>query len=71
MPRDSGHEGVRDCRQTRHCRGMARKTAEPKRPAADGIWGSPQHLEGSFPDTDPGAAPTENLGIRRQYHKGV
>jgi hypothetical protein len=29
--------------------------------AADGIWGSPAHVEGSFPDTDPGAVPTENI----------
>jgi hypothetical protein len=25
----------------------------------------------NFPDTDPGAAPIENWGIRRQYHKRV
>jgi hypothetical protein len=27
------------------------------------------HLEGSFHDTDPRVAPTENLGIHRQYHQ--
>jgi hypothetical protein len=26
---------------------------------ADGIWGSPPHLEGSFPDTDSGVVSTE------------
>jgi hypothetical protein len=31
--------------------------------AADSIWGSPPHLEGSSLDSDPGAAPPENLGI--------
>jgi hypothetical protein len=56
-------------RQARHRRRMARKTAEPTLHTADGIWGSPPHFEVSFPDTDPGAAPTENLGIRRKYHK--
>jgi hypothetical protein len=30
---------------------MARKTAERTLCAADGIWGSHPHLEGSFPDT--------------------
>jgi hypothetical protein len=29
--------------------------------AADSIWGSPPHAEGSVPHTDPGAAPTENI----------
>jgi hypothetical protein len=38
---------------------------------ADGIWGSPSHLEGSFPDIDFGVVPIEILGICRQYHKRV
>jgi hypothetical protein len=38
---------------------MARKTVNPKLQAADGIWERPPHLEGSFPDADPGAVPTE------------
>jgi hypothetical protein len=45
--------------------------AEPTLQGADGIWGNPPHLEGSFPDTDPGATPTENMSIRRRYHKRV
>jgi hypothetical protein len=50
---------------------MARKTFETKLCAADGILGNPPHLEGSFPDTSPGAALTKNLDIHRQYHKRV
>jgi hypothetical protein len=48
---------------------MARKTAKPTLHAVDGIKGSPPHLEGSFPDNDPGVVPTENMNIRHQYHK--
>jgi hypothetical protein len=59
---------IRDCSQDRHRRRMARKT-EPTLHAAVGICESPPHLEKTFPDTKPGAAHTENLSIRRQYHK--
>jgi hypothetical protein len=53
----------------RHCLWMAQKTVKPMLQAADCIWESPPHLEGSSPDTDPGTAPTENLVIHCQYHK--
>jgi hypothetical protein len=49
---------------------MAWKTAEPTLHAADGNWINPPHLEGSLPDTEHGAASTENLAFRRQYQKG-
>jgi hypothetical protein len=71
MPRDRGHRSVRDCGLAQHRRRMARKTAKSTLHAADGIWGGPPYFEGSVSDTDPGAVPTGNLGIRRQYHKGV
>jgi hypothetical protein len=69
MPCVHGYLSVRDCCQARHHRHMARKAAEPALHAADSVWGIPSHVEGRFPDTDTGATPTENLGIRRQYHK--
>jgi hypothetical protein len=56
--------GVLDCSQ-------ARKTAESELHAADYIWGSLLHLKGNFHNTGPRAVPTENLVIRRQYHKQV
>jgi hypothetical protein len=68
MLRDRRYRGVRDCRHARHRR-MARKVAEPTLHAAGGISGSPSHLEGSFPDTDPRTDPTQNLGTCRQYHE--
>jgi hypothetical protein len=66
---DHRHRDVRDCRHAPHRCLMARKVAEPKLHAADGVWGSHHHLQESFPDTDSGAEPSEKLGIRRQYHK--
>jgi hypothetical protein len=44
---------------------LARKTA------ADGYCRILPYLERSFPDSDPGMAPNESLGIRRQYHNQV
>jgi hypothetical protein len=38
---------------------MARKTAGPTLYAANSIWGRHSHLEGSFSNTDPWAAPAE------------
>jgi hypothetical protein len=62
-------------------RGTGRLPADTLRPpppppaptlhAADSIWGSPTHPEGSFPDTNSGVAPTQNLSIHHQYHKRV
>jgi hypothetical protein len=47
---------------------MARKTSEPTFHAADGIWGSLPNPEKCFPNSDPEAAPTQNLGFRCRYH---
>jgi hypothetical protein len=71
MPCDHGRQGVHNSGQTRRRPRMAQKAAEPTSHATEGIWGSPPHLEGSFPYTDPRAVPTENLGICHQYHKRV
>jgi hypothetical protein len=45
-----------------------RGTAHTVHPA-DSIRENPPHLEGSFSKTE--AAPTDSLGVRRQYHRGV
>jgi hypothetical protein len=50
---------------------MAQKTAKATFHAAEGIWGSLLHLEGSFPDTEFWVAPSKHLAIRHQYHKLV
>lgn len=51
---------VLHCRQARHRRHVARKTAEPKLDAADGICGSSPHLEKCF-DTSRGRRPPKIL----------
>jgi hypothetical protein len=50
---------------------MVRKTAEPVLQATDSIWEGLPHLEGNIPDTDCGAARTENLIICHQYREWV
>jgi hypothetical protein len=69
MSCERGHRGVRDCGQGRHRRRMVRKAAKPTLHTAECVRESPPHLEGSFSDDDSETEPTENLGIRGQYHK--
>jgi hypothetical protein len=43
--------------------------AESTLHTANGIQGNLPRLERIFHDTDPGVAPTENMGIHRQCHE--
>jgi hypothetical protein len=58
------HRSSSDCHQTRYCSRTAREGTIHKVRSADGIRGDPPYFEGGFRDTDPGAAPIGNLGIR-------
>jgi hypothetical protein len=49
--------------------GWPQKTAEQTFHAEDDICTSPIYPERSFPNYEPGAAPTEHLGFRRQCHQ--
>jgi hypothetical protein len=59
------------CRLARHRHWRAPKEDEPTFHAADNIWGSSPHPARSFPNYEPRAAPTKNLGFRRQYHQWI